>query len=109
MDQMVLALLRPAHARHAEHLIVLAAVASGKITVRDDRLRRQRLADGIRINKGDKAFPVLLRDAIPGIPGEALQIREMDTRHRLLRVRRIAPVADAVVLIKVYIIHRPVV
>ena len=106
---MVVAFFRPSDARGADHFIILAPVAPRQVTVGDDGFGHKAGADIVRVDESHETVPVHLRDAVIGIPGKALEIREVDARPGLLMILGIVAVADAVVLVKIDIVDAAII
>ena len=109
VHDMVVPVFRVPHAGHPDHLVVFLSAPLRQIAVGDDQVILQRLAHIIRINKLQESFPVSFRNSVMRVPGKALQVREVDTLRRLLRIRRVRPVAHRVVLVQVDVINAAVI
>ena len=67
---MIRPILRVADARHAQHLIGLAAVALHQVAVRHDGLLFQLMADVLRRNEPQELLAVALRHIALGVVGK---------------------------------------
>ena len=70
---------------------------------------RQCHAHIIRVYKIKKSLAVTVCHKMIRIPGEALQIREMNSLFRLFVITRITPVTHGVITVQIYVINTSVI
>ena len=97
------------HACHADHLVIFLSVTLRQVTVSYDQVILECFTHIVRIDEFQEALPVILRNVIVRIPGEALKIRKMDAFRCLIDSVGVSPVADSVILVQVDVIDAAVV
>ena len=106
---MIITVFHMADACDSDHLVILEAVSSCKISVRKDIFPGKSFSYVRRIDERDKAITVILINIIIGIVKEPFMIREPDTFLGLVRIFGITSETDAFIIIKINIINAAVI
>ena len=109
VDDMVVAVRRVAHARHAQHLVILDAVAAGQVAVGDDALGGQGAADVVGLDELEEALLILLVHVALPVVLEALEEGELGALLVVVGIVGVGAVADGFVGVQVHVVDAAVV